>query len=88
MLEGGCKSTKNGLAMGVTIGGDAAKSDKITHLLDNAREAIAENRSAQLDESDSIKKRKGYLETTYEKYSRLMRNSFNVSYSHLNTART
>ena len=33
VLEGGWKSTKNGLAMGVTIGGDAAKSVKNTHLL-------------------------------------------------------
>ena len=33
VLEGGHKSTKFGLAMGVTIGGDAEKSDKNTHLL-------------------------------------------------------
>ena len=33
VLEGPHKSTKNGLAMGVTIGGDAKKSDKNTHLL-------------------------------------------------------
>ena len=33
MLEGGRKSTKNGLATGVTIGGDSAKIDKNTHLL-------------------------------------------------------
>ena len=32
VLEGGRKSTKNGLVMGVTIGGDAAKSGKNTHL--------------------------------------------------------
>ena len=32
-LEGAPKSTKNGLAMGVTIRGDAAKSDNNTHLL-------------------------------------------------------
>ena len=32
MLEGGRKYTKNGLAMGLTIGGDAAKSGKNTHL--------------------------------------------------------
>ena len=33
VLEGGCKSTKNELALGVTIGGDAAKSGKNTNLL-------------------------------------------------------
>ena len=33
VLEGGHKSTKNGIAMGVKIGGDAAKSVKNTHLL-------------------------------------------------------
>ena len=33
VLEGVRKSTKNGLAMEVTIGGDAAKSVKNTHLL-------------------------------------------------------
>ena len=33
VLEGGGKSTKNGLAMGVTIGDDAAKIGKSTHLL-------------------------------------------------------
>ena len=33
MLEGGRKSTKIGVAMEVTIGGDAAKSGKNTHLL-------------------------------------------------------
>ena len=33
VLEGGSKSTKIGLAMGLTIGGDAAKSGKNTHLL-------------------------------------------------------
>ena len=33
VLEGGRKSTKIGLAMGLTIGGDAAKSGKNTHLL-------------------------------------------------------
>ena len=33
VLEGGRKSTKNGIAMGVTIGGDAEKSGRNTHLL-------------------------------------------------------
>ena len=33
MLEGGHKSTKNELSMGVTIGGDAEKSGKKNHLL-------------------------------------------------------
>ena len=63
MLEGGRKSAKYGLAMGVTIGGDAAKSGKNTHLLSsgyNARERILHKigLSAQLDESGSIQKRK------------------------------
>ena len=44
------------------------------------REAIAENRSAQLDESDSIKKMKR-LETMYEKCARLLRSSMNVTYA-------
>ena len=33
MLLVGRKSTKNGLTMGVTIGGDAEKSGENTHLL-------------------------------------------------------
>ena len=33
VLEGGRKSTNIGLALGVTIGGDAAISGKKTHLL-------------------------------------------------------
>ena len=33
LLEGVRKSTKIGLAMGVKIGGDSAKSGKNTHLL-------------------------------------------------------
>ena len=33
VLEGGRKSTKIGLAIGVKIGGDAAKNGKNTHLL-------------------------------------------------------
>ena len=33
LLEGDCKSTKIGLAMGVKIGSDAEKSGNITHLL-------------------------------------------------------
>ena len=33
VLEGGPKTAKNGLAMGVTNGGAAAKSGKNTHLL-------------------------------------------------------
>ena len=43
MLEGDHQSTKNGLAMGVTIGGDAAKSGENSHLLViyTAREAVA-----------------------------------------------
>ena len=46
---------------------------------DNASEAIAKNRCARLDESDSIQKRKR-LETTYEKCALLLQNSFNVTY--------
>ena len=58
MLEGEHKYTKNGLAMGVTIGGDASKSGKNAHFLSgNACEAITENWSPRLDESDSIQKR-------------------------------
>ena len=33
VLEGGHKSTKNGLAMGVKVGGNAAKNVKKYHLL-------------------------------------------------------
>ena len=36
---------------------------------------------------DPILKRKR-LETTYEKYSRSLRNSFNVTFAHLTTTRT
>ena len=41
--------------MGVTIGGDATKSGKNTHLLVVMRVSL----SARLDESESILKRKG-----------------------------
>ena len=52
VLEGGRKSTKNGIAMGVTIGGDAEKKwQEHSFVRDNVREAIAENWSARLDES-------------------------------------
>ena len=43
---------------------------------DDVCEAITENWSAQLDESDSITKRKR-LETTYEKCAQLLGNEFN-----------
>ena len=67
--------------MGVTIEGDAAKSGKNTDFgSDNACEAIAENWSTQLDESGSIQKRKR-LETPYEEWAQLLRNSFNVTYA-------
>ena len=55
-LEGGRKSTSIVLAMGVTSGVDATKSDKKTIFSDNARVTIAENWSAQLDESYLIQK--------------------------------
>ena len=43
--------------MGVAIGGDDDKNGNNTLLLGgNVREAISENRSARLDESDSIQK--------------------------------
>ena len=47
---------------------------------DNAREAIAENWSARLDESESIQKRKR-LEITYGKCAQLLRNLFNVTHT-------
>ena len=47
---------------------------------DNARETIAKNRSAQLEKSELIQKRK-WLEITYKKCERLLRNSFNVTYA-------
>ena len=43
MSEGDRKSTKNGLATGVTIGGDAAKSGKDTHLLVVMRVRLSQN---------------------------------------------
>ena len=43
VLEGGHKSTKNGLAMGVTIRGDAAKSDNNTNLLVVMQVSILQN---------------------------------------------
>ena len=54
---------------------------------DNVCEAIAENWYAQLDNSGSTQKMKR-LETTYEKYAQLLRNSFNVTYAYLITTRT
>ena len=47
---------------------------------DNAREAIIENWSARLDESDSIQQRK-QLENTYEKCVLLLWNTINVIYA-------
>ena len=61
-----------GLAIGVTIGGAAAKSGKNTHLY-NVCEAIEENWSTQLDKLESIHKKK-FLGTTYENYIHLMQN--------------
>ena len=61
-------------------GGDNCGWQEHSFVIDNAREAITENRSARLDESDSIKKRK-QLETTYEKCALLLRNMFNVTYA-------
>ena len=49
--------------------------------------AIVENRSAKLDELDLIQKRK-HQETTYEKYSCLLWNLFNVTCVHITTLRT
>ena len=42
----------------MAIGVDAVKSGKNTHFLDNVCEAMVENPSAGLDESDSIQKSK------------------------------
>ena len=57
MLEGGRKSTKVGLPMGVTIGGDSVKSGSKTFFFSaNVCEDITENWSARLDELDSIQK--------------------------------
>ena len=47
---------------------------------DNAREAIAENQSARLDELDSIQKRK-QLENMYEKCVWLLGDTFNATYA-------
>ena len=49
----------------MAIGVDAVKSGKNTHFLDNVCEAMVENPSAGLDESDSIQKSKS-LYTTNE----------------------
>ena len=46
----------------------------------HAPEAITENRSARLDESDSIQKRKR-LENTNEKCAQLLGNAFNATYA-------
>ena len=46
--------------MGVKIGGDDEKWQEPSFVSDNAREAIAENQSAQLDKLDSIKKGNGW----------------------------
>ena len=59
MLEGGRKSTKNGLAMGVKIGGRCCKKwQEHSFVSGNVREATSENWFDQLDKSDSIQKRK------------------------------
>ena len=47
---------------------------------DNALEAIAENWSTRLDESDSIQKRK-QVENTYKNCAQLLRNAFIVTYA-------
>ena len=73
--------------MGVKIGGIHQKVTIILIFRDDACEAIIENWSAQLVDSDSIEKRKR-LETIYKKYLRLPHNLFNVTYTHIITTHT
>ena len=68
VLEGGRKSTNNGLAMGVTIGG---KSGKNAYLLVIMRVRLSKKIGLlDLTNRTRFKKRKR-LETTYEKCARL-----------------
>ena len=66
--------------MGVKIGGDDKKWQEPSFVSDNAREAIAENWSAGLDESDFIFKKK-MARKMYENCARLLHNSLNVTYA-------
>ena len=76
MLEGGCKSAKNGLAIEVKIGGDAAKSGKKTHLLVIMRVRL----SHKIGLLELIQKRKR-LKNMYKKFSQLLGNTFNATYT-------
>ena len=61
MLEGEGKSTKIGLAMGVTIGGYAAKSGNNTHLLVVMRVMLSQNIGLpELKNRTRFKKGSGY----------------------------
>ena len=60
VLEGGRKSAKNGLAMGVTIGGDAEKSGRNTNLLIMMHTRLSEKISLHnLTNQDQLKKGNG-----------------------------
>ena len=80
VLEGGHNYKNIGLEMGVTIRSDSEKWQEQLVVSANAREAITENRSGQLDESCLIQKKK-WLENTYRKCARLLRNLFNDTYA-------
>ena len=61
VLEGARKSTKIGLAMGVTTGSDAAKSGKKTHLLVVMRVRLSQKIGLiDLTNRNRLKKGKGY----------------------------
>ena len=63
---------KTVLAMGVTIGGDAAKSGKNTILLVIMHVRLSQKISLlRLEKSDSIQKRKQH-KTTYKKFVQLL----------------
>ena len=61
MLEGGRKSTKIGVATGVTIGGDAAKNGKNTNELVIMRERLSQKIGLlDLTNRTQFKKGNGY----------------------------
>ena len=88
MLEEGRKYVNMGLAVGVTIGGDAAKIGKKTHLLVIMHVRLL-HKLGLLDLMNRNRLKKGnFQEQRTEIIQDYMQNSFNVTYMQLITTRT
>ena len=70
--------------MGVTFEGDAENNGNSTHLIGIIHEIIGLNYLTNLNRFEKGK----WLGTTYAKYSRLLKNSYYDTYSHIITSQT